>query len=231
MKILALDSSSSPASAAVLEDGRILGRFQMHTGLTHSQTLLPMIQGVLQGIGMSVDEMDRIAVSAGPGSFTGVRIGVATVKGLCFPSDKPCVGVSTLEAMAYNFLQEEAVVFALMDARRDQVYNAVFRIFHGKVFRLTPDRVCAMTDLLPDIIQRANEKLIFAGDGAALCYGRLAGHCKHIVLAAENIRYQDAYGVALAAMEREPISAGALEPVYLRLPQAERELKLKKESN
>lgn len=229
MRILALDSSASPASAAVLENGRLLGRFQVHTGLTHSQTLLPMIHSVLDCAGLTVQDMDRIAVSAGPGSFTGVRIGVATVKGLCFPQDKPCVGVSTLEAMAYNFLGEEAVVFALMDARREQVYNAVFRILHGQVFRLTPDRACAIEALKPDIYQRSNEKIIFAGDGAALCYEKLSGFCKQITLAPENIRYQDAYGVALAAVGQAAAPAAELLPVYLRLPQAERELKLKKE--
>lgn len=230
MRILALDSSASPASAAVMEDGRLIGRFQLNTGLTHSQTLLPMINSVLHCAGLTMDGIDRVAVSAGPGSFTGVRIGVATVKGLCFPGDKPCAGVSTLAAMAYNFLDREAVVFALMDARRDQVYNAVFRIFHGQVFRLTPDRACSIEALKDEITPRANESIIFAGDGAALCYEKLKSFCKRISLAPENVRYQDAYGVALAASEAEEIPACALMPVYLRLPQAERELKLKKQA-
>lgn len=229
MKILALESSASPASTAVLEDGKLLARFQLNTGLTHSQTLLPMVNSALKCAGLTIHEIDRIAVSAGPGSFTGVRIGVATVKGLCFPEDKPCTPVSTLEAMAYNFLGENAVVFALMDARRSQVYRAVFRIFQKKVFRLTEDGACSIESLKDDILQRANEKIIFAGDGAALCYERLKGECKRITLAPENIRYQDAYGVAMAASGKETIPASALMPVYLRLPQAERELKLKKE--
>lgn len=224
-----MDSSASPASAAVVEEGKLLGRFQLNTGFTHSQTLMPMVNSLLAATGLQMRDVDKLAVSAGPGSFTGVRIGVATVKGLCFPDNKPCIGVSTLEAMAYNFLEEEAVVFALMDARREQVYNAVFRIFKGEVFRLTPDRACAIEDLKADIRQRANEKIIFAGDGAALCYNKLKDFCKHIVLAAENVRYQDAFGVAMASLSKKEIPAGELMPIYLRLPQAERELKLKKQ--
>lgn len=227
MKILALDSSASPASVVVMGEEKILSHFQLNIGLTHSQTLLPMVQSALSCAQLCVKDMDLLAVSVGPGSFTGVRIGVATVKGLCFPADKPCVGVSTLEAMAYNFLGENAVVFALMDARRSQVYYAIFRIFNGQVFRLAPDRAVCVESLKEELASRANEKIIFVGDGAALCYTAYHTMFKHVVLASENLRYQDAYGVAMAAKKEEQSKGSTLMPTYLRLPQAERELKLK----
>lgn len=229
MRVLAIDSSAVSAGAAVVEDGKILGRFFVNTGYTHSQTLLPMIENVLAVTGRTVADMDLIAVSNGPGSFTGVRIGVATAKGLAFKNKIPCAGISTLEAMAYNFLNENAIVYALMDARRMQVYNAVFRVCGGVVTRLCEDRAAAVEEIGNDLAQYKEERIIFVGDGAALCYNILKDACPGIVLAAENIRYQDAYGVAMAALQAKAVSAEDLTPSYLRLAQAQRELKLKLE--
>ena len=126
MKILAVDSSAIPASAAVWEDGRLLGEFYSNTRQTHSQTLLPMVENLLKCTQTALNEIDLFAVSAGPGSFTGVRIGVACVKGLAMPEDKPCAGVSTLEAIAWNLAHLRGTICAVMDARCQQVYNAVF---------------------------------------------------------------------------------------------------------
>lgn len=229
MKILAMDSSASPASVAIVEDCKILARFFINTGLTHSQTLLPMVESVLSATELTVGDIDLVAVANGPGSFTGVRIGVATAKGLCFANGTSCVGVSTLEAMAQNFVSDDCVVFALMDARRMQVYNAVFQCQNGEICRLTEDRAVSIESLKEDIEKNINKKIVFVGDGAELCYETIGKEYDNVVLSSENVRYQDAVGVAFASKNKEVISADKLTPVYLRLPQAQRELKLKME--
>lgn len=173
-----------------------------------------------------ISDLDAIAVTAGPGSFTGVRIGVATVKGLAFNDNIPCVSVSTLEAIACNFLDEDCIVCSVMDARRMQFYNALFEIKNGKAVRLCEDRAISIDDLKNDL--KKYEKVIIAGDGARLCYDNLG--IDNIILAPEDKRYQCGQGVALAAENKEKISAAALMPVYLRLSQAERELKLKRKT-
>ncbi len=138
MLLLSVDSSAVTASAALTEDGRVIKSEFINKGLTHSETLLPLIENVMEGC--AYKRLDAIAVTAGPGSFTGVRIGVATVKGLAFPYDIPCISVSTLEAIAYNFTDEKAVICAVMDARRMQFYNALFKVENGRVTRLCEDR-------------------------------------------------------------------------------------------
>ena len=220
--LLSMDSSAVTASVALTDGDEIIKSEFVNSGLTHSETLLPMITRVMDG--RKYSELDGIAITAGPGSFTGVRIGVATVKGLAFNDDIPCYSVSTLEAIAYNFLDKNAVVCAVMDARRMQFYNALFRVQNGKVERLCDDRAISIDDLKNDL--KKYEKVIIAGDGARLCYDNLG--IDNIILAPEDKRYQCGQGVALAAENKEKISAAALMPVYLRLSQAERELKLKK---
>lgn len=228
MKILALDSTASPASAALCMDSKVLSFSYINTGLTHSQTLLPMVENVLENSGCSLCDVDSIAVSNGPGSFTGVRIGVATVKGLAFAQDKPCIAVSTLEAMAYNMIGVDCVVFALMDARRNQVYNAVFENSAGEVKRLCEDRAVAIESLKAELEKMADKTVYFVGDGAKIAYDMLSDEFKFIRLAPENVRYQNAVGVAMAAQNKPTCKASSLLPSYLRLSQAERELKLKK---
>ena len=197
--ILSVDSSAVTASVALTDGDKVIKSEFVNAGLTHSETLLPMIKRVMGE--HTVDELEAIAVTAGPGSFTGVRIGVATVKGLAFEKNIPCISVSTLEAIACNFIKEDAIVCAVMDARRMQFYNAVFEIKNGTVKRLCKDRAISIDDLRKD----------------------LAKYSKVIKI------YQCAQGVACAANSKEKISASALMPIYLRLSQAERELKLKKE--
>ena len=220
--ILSVDSSAVTASVALTDGKKVIKSEFINEGLTHSETLLPMIKGVMGDY--KISDLDAIAVTAGPGSFTGVRIGVATVKGLAFNDNIPCVSVSTLEAIAWNFLDEDCIVCSVMDARRMQFYNALFEIKNGKAVRLCDDRAISIDDLKNDL--EKYEKVIIAGDGACLCYDNLG--IDNIILAPEDKRYQCGQGVALAAENKEKISAAALMPVYLRLSQAERELKLKK---
>ena len=219
--LLSMDSSAVTASVALTDGDEIIKNEFVNSGLTHSETLLPMITRVMDG--RKYSELDGIAITAGPGSFTGVRIGVATVKGLAFNDDIPCYSVSTLEAIAYNFVDENAVVCAVMDARRMQFYNALFRIQNGKVERLCDDRAISIEDLRNKLKQY--DKVIIAGDGAKLCFQNI--ELENCTLADDDKMYQNAVGVAKAAKNKKQISPKALMPVYLRQSQAERELKLK----
>lgn len=222
--LLSFDSSAVTASAALTDGERVIKSEFVNAGLTHSETLLPMIKRVMQGYSFSA--LDGIAVTAGPGSFTGVRIGIATAKGLAFKDNISCIGVSTLEAIAYNFTDENAVVCAVMDARRMQFYNALFSVENKKVTRLCDDRAISIDDLKKEL--SCYERVVLAGDGAELCYNNIA--LENVVLADEEQRYQNGIGVSKAAENKEKISASQLMPVYLRPSQAERELKLKKEN-
>lgn len=219
--LLSMDSSAVTASVALTDGDEIIKSEFVNSGLTHSETLLPMITRVMDG--HKYGELDGIAITAGPGSFTGVRIGVATVKGLAFNDDIPCYSVSTLEAIAYNFVDENAVVCAVMDARRMQFYNAVFKVENGSVERLCDDRAISIEDLRNDLKQYDN--VIIAGDGAKLCFQNI--ELENCILADDDRIYQNAVSVAKAAKNKKPISPKALMPVYLRQSQAERELKLK----
>ena len=224
MKILAIDTTASPVSAAVLRDGSLCGEFFLNVKTTHSQTLMPVVSSLLKNAGTEIEDIDVFAVNAGPGSFTGVRIGVASVKGMTLPLGKPCACVSTLESMAYNFSDTDSIICAVMDARCSQVYNALFEKKNGVIKRLSDDRALSIEDLAEDLKQYSN-KLVLVGDGAELCYNSYREQFSNIFLASENSRYQNASGVAFAAADKERITAGELLPTYLRLPQAERELK------
>lgn len=229
MKILSLDSSAKTASVAVTDNERLITECFVNAGLTHSRTLMPMIDNALRQADLNINDIDAFCVNAGPGSFTGIRIGIAAVKGLAISSEKPCAGTSTLESIAYNFTDENAVVCAAMDARCNQVYTAFFEIADGKVNRLCEDRAVSVTELA-DEISAIGKPVILAGDGAEICYNSMKDNLNNIILSAESRRFQRAYGAALAALANgELFEDGALlTPVYLRLPQAERELKLKK---
>ena len=231
MKILGIDSSAKSASAAVTENGKIISSFYINTGLTHSQTLMPMIDSALKCADVSLDDIDLIAVNRGPGSFTGIRIGVAAAKGLADVKKIPCIGISTLESMAYNLLNTDCIACCVMDARCNQVYTALFDITDGIVTRLTDDSAISVDELFENL-KKYNKNKIFVGDGANMCYNRLNKEESGIFLAAENVRFQTAAGVCHAAETHEKgeyIPANQLVPEYLRLPQAERELKRKNE--
>lgn len=228
MKILALDSSAVAAGAAIVEGGKVLGENFINVGLTHSQTLLPMVQSLLQCAGLTVKDMDVLAITHGPGSFTGVRIGVAALKGLAFADNKPCAAVSTLEALAYNLLGFNCIACAVMDARCKQVYNAMFDVSEEGVTRLTEDAALKI-DELPAMLSKYNKPIILVGDGAELCYNALKDIVPEIKLAPAHLRYQRAVSAAFAAEKNgETVSAAELLPLYLRMPQAERELQLRK---
>ncbi len=226
MKVLALDSSAKSASVAIVEDGFIIGEFFINTSLTHSQTLVPMIDDLLKNTKWSLDEMDAFAVSAGPGSFTGIRIGISVIKGMAMALDKPCFGVSTLEALAYNLIGNNTIVSSCMDARRDQVYNAIFKVNNKRIERLTPDRALSIDELGEDL-KKYGSNIKIVGDGADLCYNRLNSILPDLCVAPEILKYSKASSIALYALDNKnnSLSASELLPQYLRLPQAQRELK------
>ena len=215
MLLLALESSAKAASAALARDGRLLAQSYQFLGLTHSRTLLPMAEDLLKNCDVRLANVDAVAVAHGPGSFTGVRIGVATAKGLCWGADKPCIGVSTLEAMAWNgecaLAGEDAVLCCAMDARRAQVYNALFTFRGGELTRLCPDRAVSLDELAGEL-EAVEKKVFFLGDGAELCYNVLKDRIPGAVLAPENIRMQSAWGVCRAARERRRTRRGSFCP-------------------
>lgn len=228
MKILSVDSSAKTASVAVTDGETLISECFVNAGLTHSRTLMPMVDNALSQADMKIDEIDAFCVNAGPGSFTGIRIGVAAIKGLAISSDKPCAGVSTLESAAYNFVDENCLVSVSMDARCNQVYTALFRCENSRIIRLCEDKAISIDELCEEL-SSYNEKIYLAGDGAELCYKAFKDKLENVILAGENRRYQRAYGAALAAINNEGCfePSANLAPVYLRLPQAERELKLR----
>lgn len=236
MIILGVECTASPVSVALTENGKLVGEYFLNQKITHSQTLLPMCESLLRMAGVSVQDVDYFAVTAGPGSFTGVRIGISAVKGLAQGLDKPCVPVSVLEAMANAFKASECYVCAAMDARCNQVYNALFRVSDGTVSRLCEDRALMIDELIPELYDLfKNDPLrpiIICGDGAEMLFKILSSkEMSFVRIAPENIKLQRASGVAMAAESLiengKAVCANDLQPFYLRLPQAERELKLK----
>lgn len=226
MLILAFETSAKAASAALLENGTLLAESYQNTGMTHSQTLLVMAQALLRQCGKTVSDVTAVAVAAGPGSFTGVRIGVAAAKGFAWGAQLPCYGVSTLESMALSLGIWEGTVCACMDARRAQVYNALFRAEQGRLHRLSPDRAISLAQLGQELSQLEGS-VFLVGDGSLLTARTLAEQVPNLVVPAEHRMHQRAAGVALLA--QQAIAAGeagdgaALTPNYLRLSQAERE--------
>lgn len=228
MKILAVDTSAVCASVAITEDEKIISLCQTNAGLTHSRTLLPMIDSALKNSETDLDEIDFFSVSAGPGSFTGIRIGIAAVKGLCDAKNRRCLPVSTLEGLAYNLAGQSVIACCVMDARCKQVYTALFDIEGEKVTRLCEDKAVSIETLGKEL-SAYNKKLVFVGDGAEICHRALGYE-----IAPPVLRYQNAASVAFAAKKHyeedgKSVSASEVMPVYLRLPQAERELKAKKQ--
>jgi tRNA threonylcarbamoyladenosine biosynthesis protein TsaB len=228
MRILAIDSSATAASAALMDDEKVIGEFYINTRLTHSQTLMPMIDEVFKCTRTDLESVDLFAVSSGPGSFTGIRIGVASIKGLAMAQNKPCIGVSTLEAMAHNMNHFDCTICSVMDARCNQVYNAVFKSHDGVLERITKDRALSI-DELGEECQNYEKPLFLVGDGAKLCYNNERFKTINAILPPEPLIYQRACGVAKTAFKLYEqglaVTAAELMPTYLRPPQAERELK------
>ena len=219
MIVLAVDSTENVAAAAITEDERLIGEYVLNCKNTHSETLLPMVESLLKSARISPSDIDLFACSAGPGSFTGVRIGVSLIKGLAFGSEKPCMGVSSLEALAYNFLGTDGVVCPVLDARRGQLYNAIFRVKDGKVERMTPDRVILADELAAELRELALP-VSFCGSGAAIA----AAACPDVAVQYDSaaLKVQRGYSVALCAYRRysefpeEALTDSQLSPTYLR---------------
>ena len=226
MRILAFETSAKAASVALLENGKLLGESYQNTGLTHSQTLMVMAEDMLKQCGKTVADVTAVAVAEGPGSFTGVRIGVAAAKGFAWGAELPCCGVSTLEAMAESLGIYQGYVCPVMDARRSQVYNALFYVNCGEIRRVTQDRAIALTELAEEL-KTLNEPVFLVGDGSILCYNTLGAQVPGLILPPEHRMHQRAVGVALLAEKQAAAGnsgdGSSLTPNYLRLSQAERE--------
>ncbi len=226
MLLLSFETSAKAASVALHEGDRLLGEQYQNTGLTHSQTLMVMAEDLLKQCGHTPQQVQAVAVAAGPGSFTGVRIGVAAAKGFAWGKEIPCYGVSTLEAMALGLGAYEGYVCPVMDARRSQVYNALFRVESGKLTRIDDDRAISLADLGEEL-KNLEKPIFLVGDGSNLCYNTLSESVSGLVLPPEHRLHQRAVGVGLAALQQ--MAAGItpdpaqLVPNYLRLSQAERE--------
>ena len=232
MILLGMDTSAVAASAALWEDGRIIGESFVNVKLTHSQTILPMTQNLLNACGKDLSQVDEFAVSTGPGSFTGLRIGISAVKGMAFGTNKRCIPVSTLEALAYLLIGQECIAVAAMDARCQQVYAASFLVGRGSVQRLSEDAARSIGQLWEQINSISSDlPLILVGDGAQLCYN--SWESDRILLAPEHLRFQRASAVCMAALPHRGMSVepAQLVPQYLRLPQAQRELLQKQNRN
>ena len=231
MLILAFETSAKAGSVALMDENRLLGESYQNTGLTHSQTLLTMAEDLLKNCGYGPKDVTAVAVAAGPGSFTGVRIGVAAAKGFAWGGELPCYGVSTLEAMARQLGIWQGYVCPVMDARRSQVYHALFRVEKGKLTQIADDSAIALSELAEEL-KELEEPIFLVGDGSLLCYNTLLESVPNLVCPQEHRMHQRSAGVALVAREKivrgEPGDAAALVPNYLRLSQAERE-RLEKE--
>lgn len=226
MLLLAFETSAKSASVALFEGNTLLGEQYLNTGLTHSQTLLVMAEALLAQCGKTARQVQAAAVAGGPGSFTGVRIGAAAAKGFAWGAEIPLYGVSTLEAMALGLGIREGYVCPVMDARRSQVYNALFYVNQGKLTRCCEDRAISLAELAAEL-KNLQKDVFLVGDGSILCYNALLEDVPGLVLPPEHRIHQRAIGVGLAALRQigagDAGDAGALRPNYLRLSQAERE--------
>ena len=226
MLILAFETSAKAASVALMDENRLLGESYQNTGMTHSQTLLVMAEDLLKSCGKTARDVTAVAVAEGPGSFTGVRIGAAAAKGFAWGREIPCYGVSTLEAMAESLGIYQGYVCPVMDARRSQVYNALFYADEGSIQRHSEDRAISLADLSSQL-EYLDGPVFLVGDGSNLAYTALKDRCPELVLPPEHRMHQRAVGVAILAEPKaaagENGDAAALTPNYLRLSQAERE--------
>ena len=232
MKILSLDSSATVASVALVEDGKLLAEYTLNNGNTHSETLLPMVEYLLKTYGADISEVDAFAATTGPGSFTGVRIGAATIKGLAFGTDKPCIEVSTLEAIAENLSFKGGLICPVMNARRSQVYTALFRSDGKNLTRLMPDSAISISEL-DDILAEYGEAVSFSGDGYAVTMQGLKKTAVNDT--PERLRHQSAASVASVAyrsyINGDFVTDKEFKVTYLRPSQAERERLEKEKSN
>ena len=226
MRILGIESSSLVASVAILEDESIIAEYNVNYKKTHSQTLLPMLEEIVSRIDFDLQTIDAIAISSGPGSFTGLRIGVATAKGLGLGLDKPLIAVPTLDATAYNISNTKSLICPIMDARRQQVYTGIFK--HDKEFEVVEAAAAMDINDLLEKLKGFNEEVIFLGDGVPVYKSVIEENAKFDFCFALPSQSRQRAGslVSLAAeyfKEGKLVSADDMLPEYLRLSQAERE--------
>lgn len=219
--ILAIDSSASVTSCALVQNEKVIASFDLNAKVTHSQVLMPMIENILSYSNTDISSIDGIAISIGPGSFTGLRIGIGAVKGLAFVDNIPCYPVSTLLALAYNYHSDNATIVSVMDARASQVYTATFTACSGEIIRVTEDCTIKIEQVIEHINTLNNP--IIVGDGAMLF-----SHLQNVTIAPIDRRFQSATSVAFASLSTKPVSCNELAPEYLKLPQAQQELLNKK---
>ena len=226
MKILAFDTSAKVASVALTDDEKLLGVSNIDNGLTQSELVLPMAEDLIERLGLNFSDVELYAVTVGPGSFTGVRIGVATVKGLAFGRDIPTAPVSTLEALAENAAGLDGLIVPCMDARRGQFYTATFSSGNLGISRLTPDRAISAEELA-DELRSYDGQIYITGDGYEAAHRLLSSLGVRLAVTPELLRSQNAASIARVALRMhkngECVSERDLAPTYLRLPQAERE--------
>lgn len=227
MKLLALDSSGLVASVAVLEDDRLLAEYTINYKKTHSQTLLPMLDEIGKMIELDLNSLDAIAVAAGPGSFTGLRIGAATAKGLGLALDKPLIGVPTADALAYNLYDARQLICPMMDARRSQVYTGIYRFEDGKMNIITGQKAVKVEELMGEL-NALGQEVIFLGDGVPVYADLIREKIKvPYSFAPAHVNKQRAGSVGALGMvlyqSGQVQSAAEHQPEYLRVSQAERE--------
>ena len=228
MKILALDSTAKVAAVAICEDEKLLASFVCDNGLTHSEILLPMAEDAMKRTKIELSDIELFACNAGPGSFTGVRIGASVIKGLAFGRDIPCIPVSTLDSLAQNLFPLDGIYCPVMDARRNQVYNTLYRCENGVLTKLTDDRAISLDDLATELCKNyENEKIYLSGDGYALAFSYLEKKGVPLCKTPSNLIDQNAHSTAVCALRRfnggDRTTDSSLSPTYLRMPSAERE--------
>lgn len=228
-----MESSATASSVSYVKDEKILGQYYINAGLTHSTTLMPMVQGMLENAKLSLDNVDYYAVSVGPGSFTGLRIGISAIKGIALAKNKPCVAVSTLEAMAYNYVYTDTLVCAVIDARCNRFFNAIFKCSaDGTVERLCEDRALSYEEIAQELTSiYSNEKIVLVGDGAIMAQKLMGDLVPNLTIAPPHLMYQQSNGVAMVAQnmieQGKVVTSQQLLPSYLSLPQAQKELQKK----
>lgn len=233
MRVLALDCTAKSVSAAIAEDGKLICESFLNINLTHSQTLLVLCEQILSNAKLSLNEIDAFGITAGPGSFTGVRIGISAIKGMAFAQNTPVFPFSTTEAMALNFKNIpilNGIICGVMDARCNQFYNGIFEIKNGEIYRLIEDRIIMADALLKELEENYNgQNIILVGDGAKLFFKECQNY-SNISLSPEHLLVQRAAGIAIKASLtpiKMAINSEALQPIYLRKSQAERERETK----
>lgn len=219
--MLGIDTSGKNASVSVCSENQMLAQYFVQTQKTHSQVILPLCQKMLDDLGITVRDIDRFAVAAGPGSYTGLRIGISAVKALAFGLDRECSGISTLEAIAYNFSGMEGIVCAVMKARLDIVYCAVFKISGDEILRITEDRMLTRSELFTEL-EKYQEKIIITGD-AAEDFVRASDN-KNLYLSPPHLRYQLASGICMSAIKKPGQKPGEISALYMQITKAEKDL-------